>query len=250
MDFITIIPARFASTRLPGKPLVDINGKPMIIHVMERALEAGSSRVIIATDHADIKYTVERAGGEACMTRTDHNSGTERLVEVIEKYALTNNQIILNIQGDEPFLQSTIIRQVVCNLVQNKVEMATMGAQIITSQEAFNPNIIKVVCNKKGYALYFSRATIPWERERFMVSKNNISHNFLRHIGIYAYRAGFIRKYVTWSASPIEQIEMLEQLRVLWYGKKIHVGITAIIPITSIDTIEDLEKVRKIFATK
>ncbi|MFZ4832682.1 3-deoxy-manno-octulosonate cytidylyltransferase [Rouxiella sp. Mn2063] len=248
MSFIAIIPARFASSRLPGKPLADINGKPMIIHVMERALESGADRVIVATDHADVVAAVEAAGGEVCLTRADHQSGTERLAEVIERYGFADDDIIVNVQGDEPLIPAVIVRQVAENLASCDAGMATLAVPIESAEEAFNPNAVKVVMDAQGYALYFSRATIPWERERFAKSKDQVGDCFLRHIGIYAYRAGFVRRYVTWEPSVLEQIELLEQLRVLWYGEKIHVAVAKAIPSVGVDTPEDLARVRAIFA--
>lgn len=247
MSFIVIIPARFASSRLPGKPLADINGKPMVLHVMERAIESGADRVIVATDHPDVFKAVEAAGGEVCMTRTDHQSGTERLAEVIEKYGFSDEDIIVNVQGDEPLVPPVIIRQVAQNLASCKAGMATLAVPIETAEEAFNPNAVKVVMDINGYALYFSRATIPWERERFAKSKESVGDTFLRHIGIYAYRAGFVRRYVTWAPSQLENIELLEQLRVLWYGEKIHVAVAKAIPSVGVDTPEDLQRVREFF---
>lgn len=225
MSFIAIIPARYGSSRLPGKPLADINGKPMVVHVMERALESGAKRVIVATDHPEVVKAVEAAGGEVCMTRADHQSGTERLAEVIELCQFADDEIIVNVQGDEPLIPPVIIRQVAENLANSEAGMSTLAVPIETAEEAFNPNAVKVVRNAKGYAMYFSRAAIPWERERFAVSKETIGDVFLRHIGIYAYRAGFIRQYVKWEPSELEHIELLEQLRVLWYGEKIHVDV-------------------------
>lgn len=245
MSFIAIIPARFASTRLPGKPLADINGKPMVVHVMERALESGADRVIVATDHPEVVAEIERAGGEACLTSPDHHSGTERLAEVIERYGFADDDIIVNVQGDEPLIPPVIIRQVAENLAHCRAGMATLAVPITHSEEAFNPNAVKVVMDAEGYALYFSRATIPWDRERFAQSKENIGDSFLRHIGIYAYRAGFIRRYVSWAPSPLEQIELLEQLRVLWYGEKIHVAVAKEVPSVGVDTPEDLARVRQ-----
>ncbi|MGW1441865.1 3-deoxy-manno-octulosonate cytidylyltransferase [Serratia rhizosphaerae] len=244
MSFIAIIPARYASTRLPGKPLADIHGKPMVVHVMERARESGAERVIVATDHPDVARAVEAAGGEVCMTREDHESGTERLAEVIEHYGFADDQIIVNVQGDEPLVPPVIIRQVAENLAASSAGMATLAAPIETAEEAFNPNAVKVVMDAEGYALYFSRATIPWDRERFAQSKSAIGDNLLRHLGIYAYRAGFIRRYVSWAPSPLEKIELLEQLRVLWYGEKIHVAVAKAIPSVGVDTAEDLQRVR------
>ena len=244
MSFVAIIPARFASTRLPGKPLKDINGKPMIVHVLERARESGADRIIVATDNIDVAHAVEAAGGEVCLTSPDHQSGTERLAEVIEKCAFSDDTVIVNVQGDEPMIPPVIIKQVADNLAASEAGMATLAVPITTAEEAFNPNAVKVVMDAQGYALYFSRATIPWDRERFMHSREQIGSHFLRHIGIYAYRAGFIRRYVSWSASPLEQIEMLEQLRVLWHGEKIHVAVAKEVPGVGVDTPEDLERVR------
>lgn len=250
MSFIAIIPARYASSRLPGKPLADINGKPMIVHVMERARESGAKRVIVATDHPDVKTAVEAAGGEVCMTRPDHQSGTERLAEVIELCGFADDEIIVNLQGDEPLIPPVIVRQVAENLAQCGAGMATLAVPIEDAEEAFNPNAVKVVMDAQGFALYFSRATIPWDRERFARSKETVGETFLRHIGIYAYRAGFVRRYVTWEPSALEKIELLEQLRVLWYGEKIHVAVAKAIPSVGVDTPEDLERVRVFFASK
>ncbi|WP_338803159.1 3-deoxy-manno-octulosonate cytidylyltransferase [Xenorhabdus griffiniae] len=247
--FTVIIPARFSSTRLPGKPLADIHGKPMVVRVMERAVRSGADRVIVATDHQAVFDAVIAAGGEACMTRENHHSGTERLAEVIDKYQFADDEIIVNVQGDEPLIPEQIIKQVADNLADSNAGMATLAVQIQDAEEAFNPNAVKVVMDSQGYALYFSRATIPWERDRFMQSTESIGEHFLRHIGIYAYRAGFIRRYIQWSPSPLESIEMLEQLRVLWYGEKIHVAKALQAPGTGVDTPEDLQAVRKVFAT-
>ena len=232
MSFVVIIPARFASTRLPGKPLQDINGKPMIVHVLERARESGAERIIVATDHPDVARAVEAAGGEVCMTREDHQSGTERLAEVVEKCAFSDDTIIVNIQGDEPMIPPAIVRQVAENLAASTSGMATLAVPIHDAEEAFNPNAVKVVMDAEGYALYFSRATIPWDRDRFAKSREAIGDSLLRHIGIYGYRAGFIRRYVSWAPSPLEQIEMLEQLRVLWYGEKIHVAVAEVVQVS------------------
>ena len=248
MSFIAIIPARYGSSRLPGKPLADINGKPMVVHVMERALESGAKRVIVATDHPEVVKAVEDAGGEVCLTRAYHQSGTERLADVIELCQFADDEIIVNVQGDEPLIPPVIIRQVAENLANSEAGMSTLAVPIETAEEAFNPNAVKVVRNVQGYAMYFSRAAIPWERERFAISKETIGDVFLRHIGIYAYRAGFIRQYVKWEPSELEHIELLEQLRVLWYGEKIHVGVAKAIPSVGVDTPEDLERVRAILS--
>jgi 3-deoxy-manno-octulosonate cytidylyltransferase (CMP-KDO synthetase) len=230
---------------LPGKPLVDINGKPMIVHVLERARESGAERIIVATDHEEVARAVQAAGGEVCMTRVDHQSGTERLAEVVEKCGFADDTVIVNVQGDEPAIPPAIIRQLADNLTKSAAGMATLAVPIDSAEEAFNPNAVKVVRDAEGYALYFSRATIPWDRDRFAQSRESIGDTLLRHIGIYGYRAGFIRRYVTWQPSQLERIEMLEQLRVLWYGEKIHVDVAQEVPGTGVDTPEDLERVRK-----
>ncbi|MFE4108960.1 3-deoxy-manno-octulosonate cytidylyltransferase [Kosakonia sp. YIM B13611] len=245
MSFVVIIPARYASTRLPGKPLVDINGKPMVVHVLERARESGAERIIVATDNEEVMRAVQAVGGEVCMTRADHQSGTERLAEVVEKCGFSDDTVIVNVQGDEPMIPPAIIRQVAENLAARDVGMATLAVPIHSAEEAFNPNAVKVVMDAEGYALYFSRATIPWDRDRFAQSRETIGDTLLRHIGIYGYRAGFIRRYVSWQTSPLEQIEMLEQLRVLWYGEKIHVAVASVVPGTGVDTPEDLARVRQ-----
>ncbi|MGL4860401.1 MAG: 3-deoxy-manno-octulosonate cytidylyltransferase [Enterobacteriaceae bacterium] len=243
MNFIAIIPARFASTRLPGKPLLDIVGKPMVVRVMEQAQASGADRVIVATDHPDVAEVVIRHGGEVCLTRTDHHSGTERLAEVIEQYGFAPEQIIVNVQGDEPLIPPQIIREVAENLAASETKMATLAVAIDDMQEIFNPNVVKVVRDMHGHALYFSRAPVPWDREQFPQKASQHSHLWLRHLGIYAYRAGFIQQYVSWQESPLEQIELLEQLRVLWYGERIHVGITQAAPHAGVDTREDLQRV-------
>ena len=206
--------------------------------------ESGASRVIVATDHPEVAKAVEAAGGEVCMTSPDHHSGTERLAEVIAHYGFADDQIIVNVQGDEPLITPVIVRQVAENLAGSQAGMATLAVPIESAEEAFNPNAVKVVMDAQGYALYFSRATIPWDRERFAASKESIGDSLLRHIGIYAYRAGFVRRYVSWAPSQLEQIELLEQLRGLWYGEKIHVAVAKAIPSVGVDTPEDLQRVR------
>jgi len=253
MSFIVVIPARFQSSRLPGKVLADICGKPMIQWVVEKALHSGAEKVIVATDNEEVANAVMMFGGEVCRTRADHQSGTERLAEVMETYQFDDDQIIVNVQGDEPFIPSENIAQVAKNLTnqqrtnQQQARMATLAVHITDVEEAFNPNAVKVLCDKDGYALYFSRATVPYDRTRFLNNDSiqEIGDFYLRHIGIYAYRAGFIKDYVNWPASQLEQIESLEQLRVLWQGEKIHVDVAkARLPVEGVDTPEDLEKAR------
>lgn len=248
MSFVVIIPARYESSRLPGKVLADIGGKPMIQWVVEKAQSSGASKVIVATDNDKVAAAVASFGGEVCRTRADHQSGTERLAEVVAQYKFSPEQVIVNVQGDEPFIPPENISQVASNLAnQSKARMSTLSMTIDDVAEAFNPNAVKVLCDKDGYALYFSRATIPYDRNRFLNQKNitEIGNFYQRHIGIYAYRAGFITDYVTWPASELEQVESLEQLRVLWQGEKIHVAVAQTrLPVEGVDTPEDLEKAR------
>lgn len=245
MAFIVVIPARYESTRLPGKPLIDIHGKPMVLHVMERAKETGAERIIVATDHVKILEVITSEGGEACLTSAGHASGTERLAEVTEKYGFSDTDIIVNVQGDEPMIPPAMIHQVAENLANTSLGMATLATPVISRTDLMNPNVVKVVMDAFGHALYFSRAPIPWKRDVSMTEKNKVTA--FRHIGIYAYRVDFIRRYIAWGQSPLEEIEKLEQLRVLWHGEKIHVGLAKEIPPEGIDTPEDLERIRKIF---
>tara|TARA_R110001583_G_scaffold43765_1_gene139101 strand:- start:1505 stop:2350 length:846 start_codon:yes stop_codon:yes gene_type:complete len=258
--FVVVIPARYQSSRLPGKVLADIGGKPMIQWVVEKAQLSGASKVIVATDNNDVEQVVKSFGGEVCKTRSDHQSGTERLAEVMEKYQFSDDEIIVNVQGDEPFIPPENIAQVANNLANQRADqslsqtgaskvsrMSTLAINIDTVAEAFNPNAVKVLTDKDGYALYFSRATIPYDRARFLGNENinNIGEFYLRHVGIYAYRAGFIKDYVNWPSSQLEQIEALEQLRVLYQGEHIHVAVAKTnVPVEGVDTPEDLEKAR------
>ena len=215
MSFTVVIPARYQSTRLPGKPLADIGGKPMIQWVYEQSLLAGAERVIIATDDARVEQAVKAFGGTVCMTSPDHQSGTERLAEVVALMGIEDDHIIVNVQGDEPLIPPAIVRQVADNLAASNAPMATLAVEIDHESEVFNPNAVKVVTDKDGYALYFSRATIPWDRDNFASEDKTIVQPLMRHIGIYAYRAGFINTYINWQPSQLEKIECLEQLRVL-----------------------------------
>ncbi|ABN74661.1 3-deoxy-manno-octulosonate cytidylyltransferase [Actinobacillus pleuropneumoniae] len=252
MKFTIIIPARYASTRLPRKPLLDILGKPMIQHVWERAKQAGGHRVIIATDHSEIAEVVTRFGGEVCLTSDKHSSGTERLAEVVSKMNISDDEIIVNVQGDEPLIPPCIIKQVAENLDNHQVNMATLAVKLTQRDELFNPNVVKVLSDKNGMALYFSRAAIPFARDNFPdCSDDFVTQNqYLRHIGIYAYRAGFIKQYVQWQPTALEQLESLEQLRALWNGEKIHLDIALETPEVGVDTQEDLERVRLILSNK
>ncbi|NOH26625.1 3-deoxy-manno-octulosonate cytidylyltransferase [Vibrio mediterranei] len=249
MSFTVIIPARYESSRLPGKPLADIGGKPMIQHVYEKSLQSGADRVIIATDDQRVELAAKQFGAEVCMTSPTHESGTERLAEVVESMKIAPDHIVVNVQGDEPLIPACIIKQVANNLESSTAPMATLGVTIENESEVFNPNAVKVVTDEQGYALYFSRATIPWDRDAYASEpKKHATSPLLRHIGIYAYRAGFIKTYVEWEPSALERIECLEQLRVLWYGEKIHVAAAQEAPPAGVDTPEDLEHVRAIVA--
>jgi len=250
MSFTVVIPARYQSTRLPGKPLADIGGKPMIQWVYEQAIQAGADQVIIATDDNRVEQAVKAFGGQVCMTSPDHESGTERLAEVVEKMAIADDHIIVNVQGDEPLIPPSIITQVAENLANSQAPMATLAVEISDEAEVFNPNAVKVLTDKDGYAMYFSRATIPWDRDNFAQQDKKIAQPLMRHIGIYAYRAGFINTYINWEPTALEKIECLEQLRVLWYGEKIHVEVAKEAPAAGVDTPEDLEVVRSIIAKR
>jgi len=246
MGFSVIIPARYASTRLPAKPLMKIAGKSMIQRVHEKAVQSGAQQVIVATDDSRIAQAVQEFGGQVCMTSPEHSSGTERLAEVVNIMGIADEQIIVNIQGDEPLIPPAIISQVAENLEKNQVSMATLAAEIHDIKEVFNPNVVKVLTDKRGFALYFSRAAIPWDRESFAQQPQILNHSLLRHIGIYAYRAGFINTYVSWASTQLEKIECLEQLRVLWNGEKIHVAVAREVSPAGVDTAEDLAKVNEI----
>jgi 3-deoxy-manno-octulosonate cytidylyltransferase (CMP-KDO synthetase) len=248
MAFLVVIPARYASSRLPGKPLADIGGKSMVERVYQQALQSGASRIVVATDDERVAAVVDAFGGEVCMTRPEHNSGTERLAEVISKLALPAETVVVNVQGDEPFIPPLIIRQVAQNLAaQQKARMATLAVPLSDSSEISNPNIVKVVSDKDGYALYFSRSVIPFDRDGKF--QQQLAHHYRRHIGIYAYRAGFIQQYVSWPASTLEQIESLEQLRVLWQGEAIHVDTALQTPPVGVDTPDDLAHARRYAAS-
>jgi len=245
MSFIVIIPARLASTRLPNKPLADLGGKPMIVRVAERAAQSGAAQVMVATDHADIFAACTQHGVAVRMTRSDHPSGTDRIAEVAAAMSLADDAVIVNVQGDEPLIDPALIAATAA-LISGEVPMATAAHAITEAGEAFNPNVVKVVLDRNGRALYFSRATIPWHRDGFAQSKGALPTGYapLRHIGLYAYRNAFLQAYPELSPAPLEQIEALEQLRVLWHGFPIAVHITAEAPAAGVDTPEDLLRVR------
>ncbi|GAB3464190.1 3-deoxy-manno-octulosonate cytidylyltransferase [Massilia terrae] len=250
MSFTVIIPARLASTRLPNKPLADLGGKPMIVRVAERARESGAARIIVATDHADIAAACAAHGIEACMTRADHQSGSDRIAEVALKIGLAPDAVVVNLQGDEPLIDPALLSACAAR-ISAEVPMATCAHPIADAADVFNPNVVKVVLDKNGRALYFSRATIPWHRDGFAQSRDHLPAGYapLRHIGLYAYRNDFLQSYPKLDASPLEQVEALEQLRVLWHGHAIAVHVTASAPPAGVDTPEDLARVRGFFAS-
>lgn len=244
MNTYIVIPARYDSTRLPGKPLVDLAGKPMIQHTYENASKVSEATVVIAPDDARIESAAKNFGANVCLTSKNHTSGTERIAEVIDKLKLEDDDIIVNLQCDEPFLPPEIVEQLVNNMKSISVNMATLCEPIDSLDDVFNPNNVKVVFDKDNYALYFSRAPIPWCRDEFNKQPKQLPKNvtYYRHIGIYAYRAGFVKRYVGWQPSILESTECLEQLRVLANGEKIHIDIAVSSPGIGIDTQDDLNK--------
>lgn len=249
MPFTVIIPARLASTRLPNKPLADLGGKPMVVRVAERAAQSGASQVIVATDHADILAACRAHGVDAQMTRADHPSGTDRIAEVAAVLGLPEEAVVVNVQGDEPLIDPGLIAATAA-LVGPQVPMATAAHPLDEAAELFNPNVVKVVLDAAGRALYFSRAALPWHRDGFARSMEVFPEGYrpLRHIGLYAYRNAFLQAYPRLAPSPLEQIEALEQLRVLWHGHPIAVHVTGAAPAAGVDTPEDLERVRRHFS--
>lgn len=252
--FRIVIPARFASTRLPAKPLADIGGKPMIVRVLERVRAAGASEVLVATDHAGVRDAVTAAGGAVVMTRPDHPSGTDRLAEVAALRGWSDDDIVVNVQGDEPLIDPAIVTAVAQALAADAdAAIATAAHPLSDAAELFNPNVVKVVCDAAGRALYFSRAPIPWARDAWGDAAGRVSVPaglpVLRHVGLYAYRAGFLRRYAGLAPAPLEHWEALEQLRALWHGYRIHVLELAHAPAAGVDTAADLERVRRLFAS-
>ncbi|WP_107726705.1 3-deoxy-manno-octulosonate cytidylyltransferase [Neisseria weaveri] len=247
--FTVLIPARLSSSRLPQKALADIHGKPMVVRVAEQAAKSRAARVIVATDHLDIQTACQAHGVEVVMTSDQHESGTTRLAEAAAKLGLSDDTVIVNVQGDEPLIAPELINQTAAILLANQVEMATAAHPIREFEEFTNPNAVKVVLDKNGNALYFSRAPIAYPRDSMQAGSKVLPESAppLRHIGIYAYRVGFLHRYAEMEASPLEQIESLEQLRVLWHGFPIAVEITGNAPAAGVDTQEDLDRVRRLF---
>lgn len=240
MSFTVIVPARLASTRLPNKPLADIGGLPMIVRVARRAAQSSASQVVVATDAETVRSACEGHGIRAVMTRADHVSGSDRLAEAVELLGLPDTAVVVNVQGDEPLIAPSMIDACAAQLAaQPDCVMATVGHALDDAAEFANPNVVKLVTDAAGRALYFSRAPIPWWRDGAGAPKAA-----LRHVGLYAYRAGFLRRFPKLAVSPLEQIESLEQLRVLWHGERIAVHVSPERPGPGVDTPEDLERVR------
>lgn len=253
-EFIVVIPARLASSRLARKALLDIAGKPMIAHTYDRACQSGASAVYIATDHEDIRAAMEPLGAKVCMTRTEHETGTLRVAEVVEQLKLSDDALVVNVQGDEPLIDPRNINQVAKALTHSTLPMATLSTPLVHAEEVYNPNTVKVVTNKDGHALYFSRATIPWWRGVFdgVTPAHMPAHMpwpIQHHIGIFAYRAGFLRLFTQLAVSPLETMESLEQLRALWHGYGIQVATAEVPCLPGVDTMEDLTRVRAVLGS-
>jgi 3-deoxy-manno-octulosonate cytidylyltransferase (CMP-KDO synthetase) len=250
MAFTVVIPARLHSSRLPAKVLEPIAGKPMVVHVAERARESGASRVLVATDHPDIAREVGAHGFEAQMTAVTHATGTDRIAEVVERLGLGADEVVVNVQGDEPLVEPGLIRAVAELLAATPgAAMATACHPIREAAEFFNPHAVKVVLDHAGFARYFSRAPVPWARDAFAASTRELPAGLPchRHIGVYAYRVRFLRAYPKLAPSPLERFEALEQLRALWHGYAIAVAVRDDAPFPGVDTAEDLERIRALF---
>lgn len=242
MSFTVIIPARLASTRLPNKPLADIAGLPMIVRVAQRAALSGAGQIVVATDSPEVAAACAAHGVRALMTRADHPSGSDRLAEAVEQLGLADDAVVVNVQGDEPLIAPAMIDACATTLTaQPDCVMATVAHALTDPSEFANPNVVKLVTDQAGRALYFSRAPIAWWRDGA-----GQPNGALRHVGLYAYRAGFLRRFPTLAVSPLEQIESLEQLRVLWHGERIAVHVSEERPGPGVDTPEDLERVRQL----
>jgi 3-deoxy-manno-octulosonate cytidylyltransferase (CMP-KDO synthetase) len=250
MGFRIVIPARHSSSRLPGKPLLDICGKPMVLRVLDRALEAGADEVWVATDHQGIAQVVEQAGGKVILTAADHPSGTDRLAEVATRLGWADDDVVVNVQGDEPLIPPLLIGAAAAALADDaEAAIATACHPLESAEEFFNPNVVKVVLDARGRAMYFSRAPIPWARDAFAADRKVLPAGLpaYRHIGLYAYRAGFLKRYSGLAPSPLEQWEALEQLRAMAHGFPIKVMVLDHAPPAGVDTAEDLERVRRAF---
>lgn len=252
MSFKVVIPARYASVRLPGKPLLDIAGKPMIQHVHERAMESGAAEVVVATDDQRIADVCTGFGADVCLTGDRHRSGSDRIAEVVSIRGWGEQEVIVNLQGDEPCMPPALLKQVADDMESHPAaSVTTLCAPITQRGTLFDPHVVKVVVDAEGYALYFSRAPIPWHRDEFVDAARPLPSDtgFARHIGLYAYRSGYLAQFVSWKHAPIELAESLEQLRVLWHGGRIHVSQACEEPGPGVDTREDLTRVTHLLDT-
>lgn len=249
LKFKAVVPARYASTRLPAKPLLDLGGKPMVARVAECAVRSGAEEVWVATDHADVVSAAERHGLSVLLTRADHPTGTDRLAEVVEKRGWSNDTIVVNVQGDEPLIDPGLIAQTARQLAESGADIATVAHPIDNPADFFAPNVVKVVCKANGDAMYFSRAPIPFARDQFAQSRDMLPAGLpaYRHIGLYAYRASFLRAYAKLAPSPVEGFEALEQLRALWHGYRISVVVSNHLPMPGVDTPEDAARMQEWF---
>ncbi len=252
MTFRVIIPVRYASDRMPGKPLMEIAGKSILERVYLQCLQSGAESVVIATEDERIKDAAAKFNAPVCMTSKNHQSGTERLAEAATVLGYEEDEVVVNVQGAEPLIPPVVIHQVANNLRDHEnVRVSTLCEKITDVKDLFNPNTVKVVMNKRSYALYFSRAPIAWERDNFPQQPDTeLKGLHYRHVGIYAYRVGFLQEYLSWDPCPLEKMESLEQLRVLWYGGRIHVDLAKEHVPTAVDTEEDLEIVKKLVGKK
>ncbi len=247
--FTVIIPARFASTRLPGKPLLDIQGQPMIQRVWEQVKKSDAKAIIIATDHEDIAKVAQDFGADVCMTDESHVSGTDRLQEVTKKLGLSEQEIIVNVQGDEPLIPPAVINQVAALIASKNQPMATLYEKIMDIEQLFDPNVVKVVTSQTQEALYFSRAPAPWDRDSFIDGRQESEvTDFKRHVGLYAYRVALLNQFVKWPCGALESIEKLEQLRVLEHGMRIAIDEAQDVIPAGIDTQADLDRVNALLA--
>lgn len=250
MSFIAVIPARYASTRLPAKPLADISGRPMVVRVAERAERSSAAAVWVATDHEEVFAAVRAHGHQAMLTRADHATGTDRIAEVAGRLQCGDDQIIVNVQGDEPLVDPRLIDSVAACLDDAAdASIATACHPIENAEDFFNPNVVKLVRDGQGNALYFSRAPIPFARDAFASRRDRLPGNLgaMRHIGLYAYRVSFLRRFAALAPSSLETSEALEQLRALWHGFRIRVVVSDVAPEAGVDTAEDLARVRMKF---
>jgi len=246
--FHVVIPARYASERLPGKALADIAGRPMIRHVWERARESGAASVLVATDSRRVLEAARAFGADAMLTREDHASGTDRIAEVAREQGWAADTVVVNLQGDEPLMPPALIARAAALLAEGGADIATLAAHLHEADDFHNPNVVKVVTDATGHALYFSRAPIPWPRDAAVAPARVAPRHALRHLGLYAYRCGALARLVAAAPAELELTERLEQLRALYLGLRIRVGIAGEVPAPGVDTMADLERVRQILS--